>query len=104
MAAAHCPTLLAAALAAAAAHPARARLDDPGALLPLPEELLLQLLQLVIARGKLTPKVAAAFSAVADARRHGELRAFIVALQLRDPPPVVATTARSWLGDKPSLY
>lgn len=97
-------TLLAAALSAAAANPASAHLDDPDALLPLPEELLLTLLQRVIQGGKLTPKIAASFVAVAEARRHSALRSFIGALQLRDPPPVVRTTARAWLGDKPSLY
>jgi hypothetical protein len=97
-------SLLCASLAAAAAHPADARLGDPNALLPVPEELLLSLLQRVIARGALTPKIAAAFTAVAEARRHAALRDFIAALALRDPPAVVATTARQWLGDGSRLY
>lgn len=98
------PTLLAAALASAASCPQGARLGDPDALAPLPEELLLQLLRRVIAGGRLTPRIAGAFAAVAEARRHQELREFIAALALRDPPALVKTTARPWLGDRPSLY
>jgi hypothetical protein len=97
-------SLLARSLAAAAERPLRARLDDPNALLALPEELLLTLLQRVLANGRLTPKIAAAFTAVAEAREHAALSRYIASLALRDPPPVVATTARPWLGDKPSLY
>jgi hypothetical protein len=97
-------SLLDTSLAAAAAHPSDARLTDPEALAALPEELLLELLRKVIAGGRLTPRIADAFRAVADGGGHAALGAFIASLRLRDPPPLVPSAARRWLGDKPGLY
>jgi hypothetical protein len=87
-----------------AAAAARAPLDDPSALLPLPEDLLLQLFKRVLAEGRLTPKIADAFRQVAAAAQHNELAAFIASLRLRDPPPVIGSSEQRWLGDKSGLY
>jgi len=92
------------ALGSAAAHPLDAGLADPTALSLVSEDLLVRLLQLVLASGRLTPRIADAFSAAAEANRHAQLRAFIQGLRLQRPPPVVPTTARKWLGDAPGLY
>ena len=97
-------SLLEASLASAAAHPSAAGLSDPAALSLVSEDLLLRLLQLVLASGRLTPRIADAFSVAAKANRHAQLGAFIKGLRLKDPPPVVPTTARKWLGDAPGLY
>ncbi|KAF8065563.1 Xab2 [Scenedesmus sp. PABB004] len=55
-----------------------------------PEELMLQLLQLVLAQGKLTPRLAALF---ADSQHDAVLGA-LAALNLRETPPLVPDSAR----------
>jgi hypothetical protein len=66
------PPLLDVALGSAAAHPLDAGLADPTALSLVSGDLLVRLLQLVLASGRLTPRIADAFSAAAEAAARGD--------------------------------
>jgi hypothetical protein len=88
----------------ALAAAARSRLDDPAALAALPEDLLIELLKRVLGEGRLTPRIAEAFKAVASAANHTQLAAFIDGLRLRDPPALIGSAEGRWLGDKSGLF
>lgn len=62
----------------------------------LPEEAAHELLQGVLLRGKLTPRLVSAFLATG----HELVIEHIKALNLRDLPPVIPDTRNPWLGDE----
>jgi hypothetical protein len=67
-----------------------------------PEECLLALLDATLALGRLTPRTADMFLAVAP--QHPRLAAALVSLQLRPVPPLPLAAGRPWLGDQPHLW
>ena len=67
-----------------------------------PEERLLALLEETLALGRLTPRTAELFLAVAP--KHPQLAALLASLQLRPVPPLPVASGRPWLGDQPHLW
>lgn len=66
-------------------------------LVGVPEELCVALFNLVVARGKLTPKVLAAFTADAE---HAQLADRIARLGISSWTPPLVPDSREWLGAK----
>ena len=68
----------------------------------LPDHLLLELFEGVLARGKLNERLLDQFQAVA--RKSEVLAQRIEELNLQPLPPLPGALGRPWLGDKPSLF
>ena len=67
-----------------------------------PEECLLALLSATLALGRLTPRTAELFLAVAP--QHARLAAALASLRLQPVPAVPVAAGRPWLGDQSRLW